>query len=1103
MTDDGKLLKTRFDEIFSATKYIKALDALKKVRLEKNQLIKQLEIERKHLETYKSRSEQLRRDSEENSKRLELLVEKKKDLGEKLKPIRKQLEFFYQIRIELEKIDNEKDLIEKQIKELLLATKDCLFTGSDSELEEYVEKFKATTDQMRRKEEKDVYEKIENIKHKIQEINSSKSKVSLELGALKNRSKDYFQNKKTVEEISTKLCSLIDIENENIEGVMSNISSFKMNFEKELNKFQEDAKRKDIQLQNQINDERDKKSKIEQSIQNKKESVNKYQQQYSQIEQELCLIEDDRALAELNKNIKNFENQIENQSSQLINVDEIKSKIKKLDGSKLNLKQKELEIDEKIKIWHQNSKLQTELAMLRNEKKIKLDQIRKTKIHIEEDMENFFANSDNYSAIKSNDSMLKTMFESENKELDSQLISCESNRKDLDKNLSSNEFKRKMLNEDLRTKEKQLTNYEDTLLNLNELITNESDIDQFDSILDKLKEEQKNLLDEKGFLSGVDKTYKRFLQQLEMSESDEKHSCPVCMRMFKNVDEVSDTVNELRKYTHKIPKKVQDLDQKLKTNGENLEKMINAISLKESYTNIKKNQLPELKEKIDDYDKNVLPKLRSQLTKIDSEIKNLTKRKSYAASLHSEIFLIDKCTSEIKELDKKIENLILCGNLDQLDDTDLETLSDQKMIVQSEIEMVCKNIENGQEEISRYYVCSDRIHKLREQLNEYKARRNELESKCQKKSQLVEKRQDLEMEMAGLKNEIFIMENDLMKICRLVEDLIGERATICEKNDKNLAEKNYFYQDINNSYNKMVTLMENLKNYEHNDEIKIAEYEKEFKSLNLSEKEMNAQLDQLYQEADKIKLEIAKKQVKERELNDNLTLRQKRSVYEAKKEQYNRKLSELQINDKINFKDLKFELEKLEKKREDLNREINEIASNMNILEGRLLSINEELALETIKNAMEKYKNCICDLKVLQYSVMDIEKYYKALDRAIMNYHQIKMNEINKIVKQLWRQVYRGVDIDYIEIRSEEENATDEQTKSRKTYNYRVVIVKGDTCLDMRGRCSAGQKVLASIIIRLALAETFCLNSGILALDEPTTNLDRDNIESLASALIE
>ena len=62
---------------------------------------------------------------------------------------------------------------------------------------------------------------------------------------------------------------------------------------------------------------------------------------------------------------------------------------------------------------------------------------------------------------------------------------------------------------------------------------------------------------------------------------------------------------------------------------------------------------------------------------------------------------------------------------------------------------------------------------------------------------------------------------------------------------------------------------------------------------------------------------------------------------------------------------------------------------------------------------------------------------------------------------------------------------------------------KGNAELDMRGRCSAGQKVLAALVIRLALAETFCLNCGILALDEPTTNLDVENIKSLCNALKE
>ena len=45
--------------------------------------------------------------------------------------------------------------------------------------------------------------------------------------------------------------------------------------------------------------------------------------------------------------------------------------------------------------------------------------------------------------------------------------------------------------------------------------------------------------------------------------------------------------------------------------------------------------------------------------------------------------------------------------------------------------------------------------------------------------------------------------------------------------------------------------------------------------------------------------------------------------------------------------------------------------------------------------------------------------------------------------------------------------------------------------------------MLACLVIRLALAESFCLNCGILALDEPTTNLDTANSESFAMALNE
>lgn len=129
----------------------------------------------------------------------------------------------------------------------------------------------------------------------------------------------------------------------------------------------------------------------------------------------------------------------------------------------------------------------------------------------------------------------------------------------------------------------------------------------------------------------------------------------------------------------------------------------------------------------------------------------------------------------------------------------------------------------------------------------------------------------------------------------------------------------------------------------------------------------------------------------------------------------------------------------------------------------------------------------------------DLEKYAKALDQAIMKFHSYKMSEVNRIIREIWTSTYQGADIDTIEIRADHEGAV----AGGRSYNYRVVMLKGETDLDMRGRSSAGQRVLASLIIRLALAETFGQHCGVLALDEPTTNLDRDNIDSLANSLAE
>eukprot|EP01035_Chromulina_nebulosa_P017059 gene17059-22570_t len=156
-----------------------------------------------------------------------------------------------------------------------------------------------------------------------------------------------------------------------------------------------------------------------------------------------------------------------------------------------------------------------------------------------------------------------------------------------------------------------------------------------------------------------------------------------------------------------------------------------------------------------------------------------------------------------------------------------------------------------------------------------------------------------------------------------------------------------------------------------------------------------------------------------------------------------------------------------------------------------------------LKNIDNSHRKKFIEYETTELAVKDLDSYYMALDAALQNFHIQKIKEINKIIRELWQLIYKGEDIDNIEVESGQESATGLiTTKSgSRSYNYRVVMRKGDVPLDMRGRCSAGQRILASIVIRLALAETFCLNCGILTLDEPTTNLDEPNKAGLAQAL--
>ena len=199
--------------------------------------------------------------------------------------------------------------------------------------------------------------------------------------------------------------------------------------------------------------------------------------------------------------------------------------------------------------------------------------------------------------------------------------------------------------------------------------------------------------------------------------------------------------------------------------------------------------------------------------------------------------------------------------------------------------------------------------------------------------------------------------------------------------------------------------------------------------------------------------------------------------------------------------------ESLQEDTERLQQRNNELIASKARLEGRrgeiidtVRGLKRKLSQNEYKDVEEDYRKASIRQDTTEMAVKDIEKYHSALDKALQRYHSIKITEINTIIRDLWTLTYKGEDITNIEIVSGKDAGA--RTTSSRSYNYRVVMSKGGSSkMDMRGRCSAGQRVLASIVIRLALAETFCVKFGCISLDEPTVNLDYNNKKGLAIAL--
>ena len=142
-------------------------------------------------------------------------------------------------------------------------------------------------------------------------------------------------------------------------------------------------------MEKQLEDEREKKAKMDQAVSSKREQAEKNREKLNVIERELRMVANDKMLDGINEEIERLESEMKTRQRELGDALKTQREQNDLEAERAQLRNKEMKLDKKLNKLHENSKIQTEIELLKADKQSKDEQIRKIKLRIKEDCDSF------------------------------------------------------------------------------------------------------------------------------------------------------------------------------------------------------------------------------------------------------------------------------------------------------------------------------------------------------------------------------------------------------------------------------------------------------------------------------------------------------------------------------------------------------------------------------------------------------------------------------------------------------------------------------------------------------------------------------------------
>ncbi|MCL5433728.1 MAG: SMC family ATPase [Candidatus Marsarchaeota archaeon] len=569
---------------------------------------------------------------------------------------------------------------------------------------------------------------------------------------------------------------------------------------------------------------------------------------------------------------------------------------------------------------------------------------------------------------------------------------------------------------------------------------------------------------------------------LDLTKGDRKHEIDHMLGLdsFATAEENSTTlINTIRTSIKYIEDSISKIDEKelnesfekLNVEQKGTKKELEYVLKKEKEIaeelNIKKKEIEKLKIALNEKHKlnDEISKLQGTINTLSNEV-NLLKSKNLNKNIFSkeytkikeDILKIKLHESKIRKEKDETSNKI--GELNSKISINKKKLEEKKMLDamlnKFNINDLEKKLENDKNDLNKSSSLIDssliKIKELEESIKELKG----AGGKCP----VCERPLDDEHKSKIL-NEKENMKKELNEYIEKNKQIVKEKNINIKNLDKHLNELNYAKKKLSEYINvdKLIIededVLDKLKHYKE--------------TLEIDDKNINLELDKLNET----------KQNLESKLKDAERLEQYEEDLNKKKmmiEENITKLKSIEVDDnKI------YALQNSITKESEIAAEIHtKIESNKKYLKNIELQIEEKQKqiqiLNEQKASLKKRQDMIVGLNKFKTSLIDTE----ALLRGKL------VSSINELMLQLWSRIYPYQDYSALRLTAEKDD-----------YLLEINTSINNEWLQVDGIASGGERSIACLILRIALAMIIVPNLRWIILDEPTHNIDSNGISKI------